>query len=352
MHLNIIGYEYRPWDGYGRFATYLAKALIGLGVDVHLLLAEQCSAPAWMHDRWGIDWSARAVSILPPFYLQSTPRGSGPHWLYTMTEGSRLPGGGNAPSWADIINSSNVERVIVPCQHNADAFSSSGVVCPVNVVVGGTEPDDFPLIRNRPARPYTFLTVADRGARKGWIETWQAFYKAFGGPKDTPDVRLIIKARPNGNEMLDLISKADNPDPRITIMLEDLPSLANFYRLGDCLVMVSRSEGFGMIMREGAMMGLPVITQLCSGVDDGYTHEWASVIEAGAWEAIPSHFDHIAGDWRKCDVGALAKEMDWHYRNPLMGQAMGKSAANWLRAHQTWEISCRKLLGLMTSEGV
>ena len=66
MRINIIAYNWRPWDGYGRFAIYLTKALQRAGHQVHPLLAEQCNAPSWMHEQWGIDWSAHAVSILPP----------------------------------------------------------------------------------------------------------------------------------------------------------------------------------------------------------------------------------------------------------------------------------------------
>lgn len=343
MRLNIITYQYRQHDGYGRFAAYLAKALIRQGIDVHLLLAEQCNAPGWMHERWGIDWSAHAVSILPPFYLQSTPPGSGPHWLYTMTEGSALPAG-----WERIINASNVERVIVPCQHNADVFYGGGVLAPIDVVPGGTDPDEF-----RPGRicadphPYTFLALADRGARKGWSETWQAFYKAFGGPTDTPDVRLIIKARPNGNDLLELISRADNPDPRITIVMEDM-DMREFYRLGDCYMGISRSEGWGMPMREAASCGLPVITQAYSGMDDGFTHRWATItVGGGRPENIPAHFEHIAGQWLKADVAEVAAAMRWCYASPDAARKAGLRASRWIAENQTWDIAAQKLITLI-----
>ena len=348
MRLNILASNYRKFDGYGRFSSYLVKALRRAGHEVTALLADQVHAPAWLQESWGIDWSVPSISILPPFYLRSTP-GSGPHWLYTMTEGSELPRG-----WGDIIAGSNVSRVIVPCQHNADVFAR-GVSIPISVIAGGTEPDDFPLLPPRrdgrpPFDPYTFLALADRGARKGWTETWQAFYRAFGTPDETPDVRLIIKARPGGNDMLDLIAGADNPDPRIRILFDDMDNIADFYAMGDCMVIPSRSEGWGMPHRESACAGLPVITQRYSGMDDGHTDQWALVIGSGHLEQIPAHFEHIAGQWLKADIDQLAREMFWCYACPADAAEFGEHAGAWIRQSQTWDHTAAALVALIESE--
>lgn len=341
MRLNWIASNYRPYDGYGRFNLYLSQALERAGHDVTHLLTEQCNAPARLHAKWSIDWRAPSISCTPPFYLQRTP-GPGPHWLFSMTEGSELPDG-----WAAIIRKHGIERILVPCRHNADVFADALPELPVHVVPGGTEPDDFPLICDRPERPYTFLALADRGARKGWVEVWQAFYRAFGSPAETPHVRLIIKARPDGNDMLDLIAGAERPDPRITILFDDMANIADFYRMGDCLVIPSRSEGWGMPHREAACMGLPVITQRYSGMDDGYTDAWAIVIEAGKLERIPAHLEHVAGEWRKADVSELANAMYHCYADPDEAAEFGEHAAAWLRQNQTWDHAAGMLVELL-----
>ena len=299
--------------------------------------------PAWMRAQQGLDFDGLTVSCLPPFYLRTLPaEATGRHWLITMTEGSALPLG-----WAETINRSGVERVIVPCQHNADVFYAGGVLAPIDVVPGGTDPDEF-----RPGRicadphPYTFLAIADRGARKGWVETWQAFYQAFGSPEQTPNVRLIIKSRPDGNDMLTLIAKAESPDPRLSIIMQDM-DMAEFYRMGDCFVGVSRSEGWGMIPREAASCGLPVITQCYSGMEDGYTNQWAIVVEGGRLENIPSHFEHIAGQWLKADVSAVADAMRNCYEHPDVFRRRGRLASEWLAQHQTWDHTALRLLDLI-----
>lgn len=336
MQLNWLAYQYREWDGYGRFSSRLIRALLRFNVDVRVHLHEVANMPEWMQIRNDVTWDRLTISCLPSFYLNRVP---GRHWLLSMTEGSRLPVG-----WCETIQRSGVERIIVPCRHNADAFAVTGL--PVHVILGGTDPEEFPIITGRPDRPYTFLALADRGARKGWVEVWQAFYQAFGTPTDTPDVRLIIKSRPDGNEMLELIARADPPDPRITILMEDMDMRA-FYRLGDCFAIPSRSEGWGMPHREAAMSGLPVIVQRHAGLADGHTDDWALVVEGGRLEPIPSHFEQIAGDWMKAKVSSLAGMMLRCFMQPQTAANFGRGAAAWLRKHQTWEIAAQKLIGLI-----
>jgi len=336
MHLNYLASNYRFFDGYGRYNTFLIQALERLGVTVYPQHTEMANAVGWVQARAGMDWGRLTISCLPPFYLNRVP---GRHWLLSMTEGSRLPAG-----WCETIKRSGVERIIVPCRHNAEAFAVCGL--PVHVVPGGTDPEEFPVITDRPDRPYTFLSLADRGARKGWVEVWQAFYQAFGTPTDTPDVRLTIKSRPDGNEMLELIARADRPDPRVSILMEDM-DMREFYRLGDCFAIPSRSEGWGMPHREAAMSGLPVIVQRHAGLDDGHTDDWALVVEGGRLDPIPSHFEQIAGDWMKADVGALAAMMRRCYEMPSVAAYYGQAAAAWLRENQTWGHSAKALLALI-----
>src|SRR5690606_32548803 len=109
------------------------RALRRAGVTVTPQFMGVADAPRWLLDEWGIAWSIPTISCLPPYYLRKLPASSGPHWLLTMTEGSECPEG-----WAKIINQSGIDRLIVPCQWNADAFARGGVACPITVVAGGT----------------------------------------------------------------------------------------------------------------------------------------------------------------------------------------------------------------------
>lgn len=352
MRVNWLAYNYRPWDGYGRYSAYFIRALRRAGVMVTSHFAGAADAPTWLHEEWGMDWSVPTISCLPPYYLRKLPQGHAPHWLLTMTEGSECPDG-----WAEIINRSGVERVIVPCAWNAEAFRSGGVECPITVVHGGTDPEEFPVTaRQRAAdEPYTFLALADRGSRKGYDEAYKAFYVAFGG-KTTgiQDVRLIIKSRPDGNALINdvILPKCQDLDRRISFDRGDYANIADLYAQADCFVIPSHGEGWGMPHREAAMMGVPVITQRFGGMDDGHTEQWALVVEGGQMRPIGARpGDHIKGASRVCDHDELARLMWRCYQIPAWAAEKGQQAAAWLRANQTWDHAAQTLLGELQRTG-
>jgi glycosyltransferase involved in cell wall biosynthesis len=341
MKINFVSY-YNQNDGYGRYSTYLVKALQQAGVTVKTATLGHVDMPRWMQAQEGIDWNSLTISLLPPDLIQSVP---GRHWMLTMTEVGKLPKG-----WAEKINSSNIERLIVPCRHNAEVFRESGVLCPIHVVPGGTSPKDFPLLEREVSRPspYTFLTLADRGFRKGWEDVWKAFYLAFGGKTTGEmDVRLIIKSRPKGkgNSTVEWMEIAEGGDKRINYFTQDVQDMNRVYSLADCLVLPSYCEGWGMPHREAAMKGLPVITQQFSGLDDGYTQEWSLPVFG---EVKPAGKD--LGVWQIPDKEELAKLMKWCYTYPDLASNFGKQAAGWLRLNQTWQHSASKLLRMIGGE--
>lgn len=341
MHLNWLG-AFSPYDGYGRYSMALIRSLDRMGVHITPLTREQLEAPGWLQRMAGVDYSRLTIACLPPYMLEAMP---GRQWSISMTEGSKLPAG-----WAKRINQT-CERVIVPCLANAETFKAGGVSIPIHVVPGGTCPAEFPTVsRNgyREDKPYTFLALADRGARKGWTEVWQAFYRAF---PDTEDVRLVVKARPDREELFDRVAGAVQRDRRVSFWREDVANVADVYAAADCFAIPSRSEGWGMPMREAAMMGLPVITTKAGGLDDGHTEQWALVVESGRVEEIPAHHENIAGEWFRADVGAVAERMRWCYEYPALAAGRGQKAAAWLRKHQTWGMAAARLVEVVERYG-
>jgi len=338
VRTNWIAYSFDKFDGYGRYSRHYCRALNRLGVSVVPMMLSQLHLPSWLQRMAGLDFSQLTITCTPPYMLEVIP---GRQWSLSMTEGSRLPDG-----WAEKLNL-YCERVIVPCEQNKEAYEKSGVEIPIHVLSGGTSPQEFPLLhRNGRARPYTFLALADRGARKGWIEVWQAFYKAFRKPADTPDVRLIIKTRPHTNDLIDRICGSCS-DPRVSFWLADVDDMADVYAFADAFAIPSRSEGWGMPHREAAMMGLPVITTRYSGLDDGHTDEWSIPLENLTPDKIPPTATHMRGEWMRCDVGELTDVMRWCYEHPYEAAKRGQEAAHWLRGNQTWEHSAGQLLELI-----
>lgn len=342
MKINFVGY-YPDWDGYGRFNSRLVRTVQSLGIQCKPATTTHYDMPDWLLKQEGVSWDNLTISCLPPTMVQKIP---GRHWLFSMTEGSRIP-----DSWANHINNSWVERVIVPCEHNRLAFERSGVLAPISVIPGGTDPDEFPLVDQKIHRPYTFLTFADRGFRKGWNEVFDAFYIAFGGKTSgEKNVRLIIKARPNGNDTVELLRKTQEPDARIIWEVSDIPDVRMVYNQADCLALPSRSEGWGMPHREAASMGLPVITQRYSGMDDGCTEGWSFPLEWGEVKPIPKGEGELLGEWMVADIGELAEKMRWCYENPVSASLFGHCASRWIAQNQTWQHSAEKLVALIEEE--
>lgn len=339
--INWLGY-FNQNDGYGRFNSRFAESLSRFAYlePFHIGILDM---PDWMLWKQHVDWSNLTITCTPPYMVKKV---WGKHWLFTMTEGSRIPQG-----WVDTIAKAEVERILVPCVHNLHAFRDSGVTVPISVVPGGTDPNEFPLMERRKFcledyRPYTFLCFADRGDRKGFPEVWNAFYKAFGGKTTgNQNVRLIIKGRMKDRSLLSVMANAKDADSRVVYQEMDAEDMNTVYAQADCLVLPSRSEGWGMIHREAACTGLPVITQAYSGLDDA--KEWALVLNPGKIRPIPKDVATALGDWMIADVDDLVQKMKYCYHSPETAAAFGHKAAHWIRQEQTWDYSAKTLLSLM-----
>ena len=253
-----------------------------------------------------------------------------------MTENTGVP-----KEWPDTVNA-NAERLIVPCQHNADVFAERGVRCPIHVVPGGTDPVEFPVLpRPLGRQPYTFLCISDRAPRKGHELVWDAFYQAFGDEKQTPDVRLLIKGRRNNIHWLNSFNFRDR---RVSFWRTDVDSMSEIYSMVDCVVVPSYGDGWGMIPREAAMSGKRVITTRYSGLEVGIDN-WA--IPLNNFTLGPALPEDYNGQWAVPDIDEVIAQMRWCYEHQEEAQADGLKAAAWLRENQTWGHSARELIKLM-----
>ena len=77
---------------------------------------------------------------------------------------------------------------------------------------------------------------------------------------DDPDARLVIKGQVERE--LDLLRRGADRDPRVEVVLEDLPTDEHLrlFATADVCVAPSRWEGLGLHLYESMALGLPVIT--------------------------------------------------------------------------------------------
>lgn len=346
MTINWISY-YAHYDGYGRFSARLVKQMQEFGLDVLPITVEDTEKPKWMLDQMRVDWNNLSITCHQPF---NVPKVKGKHWLYTMCEGSQI-----SKALVKAIHKCGVELILVPSQFCKDVYEDSGVKIPIKVVPLGTDPEEFPMRTVDNSRPYTFLALSDRGDRKGWQEVYYAFYKAFGSKTDgIKDVRLIIKSLPKSNRIVDLIARAKDMDPRISVERNIYDDMSDFFNKGDCFAIPSRCEGWGMPHREAAMMGLEVLTQKFSGMDDGHLDKWAYIVGGGKMTPIPPgrRGSRSCGEWMIADIQRLADAMLYCYNEPDQALTRGKKARAWLSGNQTWQDAAAGMIELLHDEGV
>lgn len=331
--MNVLASSFDRHTGYGRYAVHTIRALIKFGADVFPALFETAALPGWLARQAGFDASRFNLSITSAYKLAPL---AGRQAALTMYETTRIP-----DEQVQNINK-YVQGVIVPAPFLVDVFQESGVERPIYCVPGGIDADEFPILPKTNAergRPFTFMALGDRGARKGWDTAWWAFVNAFGNRED---VRFVVKARANNLREFDLIGS----DKRISIWREDVDSMSDVFAQADCFVFPTLGEGYGLPPREAAASGLPV---LCT--------EWGGTWDVEHWGIPLENYKMVdaglegGGKWAKPNVDELTQKMRWVYDNYTQARQEALQKAQWLRQHQTWLSSAAKLIAALERLG-
>lgn len=322
--INVCSPSFDPADSYGRLASELAT---GLSSQVRV-------------NRFALDGSGHGVihpamgGILlgyPTLHQQFGGMvNAGPKIAITMFESTVLPEG-----WVDALNA--CDAVIVPATFLIDIFKTAGVTAPIHVVPLGVSKEFMHYTPRTRSNPFTFITIGDRGRRKGWMEACTAFVRAFG---DSPDVKLIIKTRnplPFGIE-----------NPNIEVIAGDMTNteLAELYARAHVMVFPTHGEGYGLPPREFvATGGLSLVTNWGGTAEN--VARWGIPIPytlEPAWEGDEKWHGKL-GDWAQPDVGVLAHQMsDIKLEYPRYG-GVRRMFANTMHT-QTWDVFSHRVFAI------
>lgn len=327
MRLNFGGYKWHPFDGYGRLTAGFAQALIRLGHNVYPFEIETLDHPAWYLRAQGLDFSHATVMLMPPSIMRPI---SGRNFIFTMHESENLPDG-----WAEHINT-KAQWLLTPTPALLPIFERAGVKIPMEVVQGGIDPAECPVITPNDDRPFTFGCLGDRGSRKGHQQVWSAFYKAFD--YKNRDVRLIVKCRPSSLPRLDF---SYSNDPRISVWRADVDQVADIFTAFDAFMFPSKFEGYGMPPREAAACGIPTFVTRYSGLADD-CDKWAVPLEK--FRMVESNMEHCGGLWADPDVDELVWRMRDIYEHREEYRARAVKAAQWMRDNHTYELAAKRLI--------
>ncbi|HMN10884.1 MAG TPA: glycosyltransferase family 4 protein [Bellilinea sp.] len=323
--------HFDPYDSYGMIACELVRHLDALGVWVNAMGLGDRVVDTQPDDVRAV--TSRPIRPTLGGILLGYPTGYhryGPlaaHGLriaVTMFESTRLP-----PGWAESLNT--CDAVVVPSRWLVDVFREHGVTAPLHVVPLGLDEVFQPAARPSNREPFTFLTLRDRGRRKGGIWAEQAFVRAFG---DDPGVRLIEKARdPKAfgiqatNENIDIIQRDMTPG-----------ELYELYLSCDALVNPNMGEGFGLVPREFAATGGITLATDWGGTADDIS-VWGIPLPHGMTRAdyqARNLAGYDLGEWAMPDLDALAHIMRDVVEHREAYQTRAETNAPRVRAMYSW----------------
>ena len=328
MDMNLGGHKFLWYDGYGRLTLGFGQALRRNGHTVYPFeVGTLDEKPAWYLDAQGLSFDRITVQMVPPSQLRAL---SGRSVCYSMHESTALPSG-----WGKLVND-RAEVLIVPSPWLIPVFRNGGVTLPIEVVPGGIDPEETPILRQRRDRPYRFMALGDRATRKGWDKAKHAFYKAFD--VNNKNVQFIVKARPGSFKGKD---NSHGRDDRVRTWVADVQAIADVYSQCDAFLFPSRCEGYGMPPREAAACGIPTVVLRYSGTADD-CDQWAIPLEH--YTLIESGMKECGGAWAEPSLD----ELIWRMRDMVEHQdeykARALKSAQWLRDNHTYTHAADKLV--------
>ena len=335
MKLVTVVSFFADHDGYGSGAQNIWSNLLanakGIGVR-RLDLGFGTDRFAAM-DQVASDGLALAVAVPASYHKLAGAEGL---VGVTMQETTRL-----AAEYVKAINA-RTRAVIVPSEWNKAVFEDSGVTVPIHIASWGINAAAWPIIeRALPEdRPYRFLWSGTPDTRKGWDLVYRAFRAAFN---NSTDVELVMHFR----KLMNGVSPEMFTDPNVTV-IGGVLSKTDYRQMlsdADAFVYPSRGEGFGLMPREAAATGMPVVATNWGGMAKNNSR-WAT-FGLSVRENVPAAY-HIwkrgqVGDWAEPDFDHLVylfEVLHEHRRQVLNNAAL---CASWMHTAGSWAAVGREM---------
>lgn len=277
-------------------------------------------------------------TIADNFHLGTSPIQIG----WTMWETSKIPAvwhmGGKEVfgDWAKLMND-NCEYVVAPSKHSKQLFEDCGVKRPIHVINYGLDFSEWQFREKPRNEKFTIVQFGDLTHRKGPLEAVDAFRLAF--PKER-DVQLIFKTHHGrlgaGNRNIPHFN-----DPRIKVHDEywTRDYLKSFISYADCMIWLSRGEGFGLPPLQAAAMGVPVVTTTHTGMAEYYNEKYFWGVEDEGMESAIT----LPGEWPTPSVESAAAQLRKIYDDYTAAQKKAKLASQYVRKNFNLDVFAKNI---------
>lgn len=368
-------------NGYGKSGIMIAEALSDIpDLDLYVLNNGYISSDISTVSPKLRKLVKKDLSKIDCFYIQYWPgfncrKISQRQILYSMLEGTRIPA-----HWVEKINA-NVERCIVPCKAQKQAFIDSGVNVDIEIIPLGLKEEDYVYKRREVSDEFIFGLEGTLTFRKGPDLAVDAFQKAF--PKDKyPNVGLYIKTRPmKGLPFGKTLEIKDgslivNDDPRIIVITETWSHetlISEFYDKINAYLFLSRGEGWSMTTVQAMACGLPVIATDCSGIQDHLNDEVGYLVPTNivdvpngmVWDkggirpaesleeyglkgiGYPMDLQAENQQWWEADIDKAVEILRHVYENQKEAIEKGKKASKYIRENFTAKHTAEKIINYL-----
>lgn len=250
-----------------------------------------------------------------------------------------------------------VHEVWAPSRFAADAISPIVGERPVHVLPHPIDPPagwpkSNPTGGGRPFTALVIFNIASSLERKNPCAAIRAFRQAFG---DDPGARLIVKyanafAYPKA---VDLMNEAAAGASNILLVGDtmDPAGIDALYAQADVVMSLHRAEGFGLVIAESMLRGIPVIATNWSGSTDFLTRETGFPV---GYKLVPAQdpqdtYERPGSRWADADIGEAADALKALRGSPDLRARLGTTAlarATELFSSKAYAAKAKTILGI------
>ncbi|MBS0241291.1 MAG: glycosyltransferase family 4 protein [Proteobacteria bacterium] len=226
-----------------------------------------------------------------------------------------------------------VHQIWTPSHFTAGACAKLSGAIPIHILphpIAERLPDQASVRARDVARPFQVLTIfnaASSIARKNPVAAIAAFRRAFGADASS---RLIIKSSNLDTAARDELASAIAGQPNITL-LEGIFSDSEMDRLyaeADAVLSLHRSEGFGLLVAEAMLRGIPAIATDWSATSEFLDAATGFPVPFALVPAIDPQgiYAHPDLSWADADIEAAAAALMRLKADPALAQRIGEAA--------------------------